>query len=528
MVVTYIMTVLIFMGIVFWPGFLLYTLCANSKDTDILEITVGSTAFGLSSLVIVCLILDSVWEISLVSVGCWVLFMSGAYIFKRPSTFKLIGMWEFIVIGLIFGYGFLLRSFSLFDALPQGQDAWVHLSFMHHIFETHHISQSIPWLELEKQANLVLYPPGSHCVGALLSSAFSDIPFSLIKGFFIAIGTSSCVSLYIVARKIMAKKTAALSALLVATFVPHMVMTTEIIAQALAIFLFPLVCYYFYKKNIVATSILLGGVIIMHHVTGFATVLSLITIAAVLSVQQKKWKWILSFLGVGVCGLVFSVFWWGQKSFDIMTKDFTSILRISESFSYHIQNISPLFIIFLMIGGVIALKKRYKEKYIFLISWGLALFLASQFPFPLKLGTHRFIHFFVFPGSILAAVGLLKIYSLVQYKMFLFLILLMFSAEYSQQFWPSIGEENFTASEWLEDSTLDSVVYVYGRYYVFVYVIAERQVYEIYDYDNPFEYSNTGYFYEDKAWVSHDIENFGQFDRVYACSKVVIVRITED
>jgi hypothetical protein len=527
---------LLILGFVLWPGFVLYTVCVGSRgittkkntnniNKNILETLVFSTAFGLSFLAIICPVLDIVWEISVISIGICVLFLSGLLLLTSITIPTKFEKWELLILGAVLGLAFVLRSYSLCDIIPEGQDAWVHLSFMHHIHSTHHIPQIIPWLAEETPLTLKLYPPGSHCLGALLSFPFQDLPLYMIKRVFIVIGAGSCLSLYVVVKQVSEKKVAFLSTLFVATFVPHMVNTTEITAQALGVFLFPVAYYFFYKRKIVAASVLLGGVILTHHITAIIAVLCMFTLTVSLFIREKKWEYIYLFFVVVVIAVILSSTWWGKLSFQTGMMGFGSNGVSLESFFENAGFFSPLFVIFSMIGFFVLLKEK-KEYSIFLLCWAIPLFLGSQFSVPLGFRSQRFIQFFVFPGSMLAALGLLKVKSVIPGKWFFILILLTFSFVYPPRFWPPTGEENVYATEWLQDSTLDSVVYVYGRYYIFVYVLADTPLYEISDYDNPFGYDKkTTYFYDDGEWLPHDIEELGQFDQVYSCSQVIISTI---
>ncbi|MGD2249954.1 MAG: hypothetical protein PVF58_16220 [Candidatus Methanofastidiosia archaeon] len=527
---------LLILGLVLWPGFVLYTVCVGSRgitkkknnknniNKNILETLVFSTAFGLSFLAVICPVLDIVWEISIISIGMCVLFLSGLLLVTPitiPTTFE---KWELLILGAVLGLAFVLRSSSLCDIIPEGQDAWVHLSFMHHIHSTHHIPHIIPWLAEETPLTLKLYPPGSHCLGALLSFPFQNLPLYLIKVVFIVIGTGSCLSLYVVVKQVSEKKVAILSTLVAAVFVPHMVNTTEITAQALGVFLFPVAYYFFYKRKIAAACILLGGIILVHHITAIIAVLCMFTLTLGLFVREKKWKYLYPFFVVVAIGVILSSTWWGQLSFQTGMMGFASNVS-SESFLENVELLSPLFVIFSMVGFFVLLKEK-KEYSLFLLCWAIPLFLGSQFSVPLGFRSQRFIQFFVFPGSFLAALGLLKVKSVIPGKWFIILILLTFSLGYPPRFWPPTGEENVYATEWIKDSSLDSVAYVYGRFYIFVYVLADTPLYEISDYDNPFGYDKkTTYFYDDGEWLPHDIEEFGQFDQVYSCSQVIISRI---
>jgi len=529
-VAQYIMVIL-FILILLWAGFILQHVLIGSND--ILEVTIYSTAFGLAFLAIVCVVLDFIWDISLISVGCSVILLSGLLFFRKPQkvTFSLKKVtfpnkWELFILLLIFCYGFLLRSNTLFDPLPKGQDAWAHMTFIQYIHCNHALPEFIPWIEPPRLVNLVTYPPGSHCISALLSQPFPDVSFTLTKIFFLSMGTGSVLSSYVVFKPLLGKKGGLLSIFFVAVFVPHMIMTTEITAEAVSIFIFPLIPYLFYKKKMVASGILLGGVIIIHHFTAFAAGISLLALAIIFFIRMRDTKYVFSFFGAALIGLALSAPWWSQQPFYLGIFYPSSSSAASQVlFNPYTEMVSPLFIVLSMIGVFIFLKNRDQEYYLFLITWSVALFISSQ-PTPIRFHPHRFLAFFIFPCSALASMGLLSIQRRLNKTLFVFLLLLIFSTGYPPHFWPSVGEDNMVATEWVQDSTLDSVVYVYGRHYIFVYSLSHRKMYEIVDFDDPFTYRvSPTYFYDDAAWVPHDITQFGQFDKLYSCSGVVIFRI---
>lgn len=509
--------------LLFWPGFVLQHVLIQSKDA--LEVFVYSTAFGLAFLTLICPVLDLMWGISFLSLSCSVVLLSGLLLVRKPAKLILPQKWEIVILVLILGYGFLLRSYTLFDILPEGQDAWRHLSFMYYIHQTHALPDFLPWAEPLTPVTIMMYPPGSHCIGALVSYPLESISFTVTKIFFIGLGTGSSLSAYIVFKQFLEKKTAVLSAFFVAVFTPHMIMTTEVTAEAVSIFVYPLVPYLFYKKKVAASAILLGGIMLIHHLTALAVVIPLFTMAVIFSF--KKREYLFSLFSVSVLSLLMTLPWWSQRTFHLawIGREM-AVKELSEAFFHpYIEMVSPLFIILSMIGFFIILKER-KEYSLFLIAWGVALFVASQPLFPVRVSSHRFLAFFIFPCSVMASLGLLKMRTYLK-PLFFVLILLVFSTGSPPHFWPTTGEENLLATQWVKDSTLDSVIYVYDPHYTFVYPLSARKIYGITDFDNPFDYEGT-YFYDDAAWVFHDISQFGQFDRLYSCSGVVIHRIEKD
>jgi hypothetical protein len=523
----YIAVFLVFVCLLFWPGFVLQSLFVRSKD--ILKIVVFSTAFGIAFLAIVCPVLDLIWDISLLSVSCSVVLLSGIFLLKKPyiSGMVLPKNWEILIIILIFSYGFLLRSYTLADFLPQGQDAWIHVSFMHYIHQYHELPRFLPGIEPLIPVTIHRYTPGSHCIGALLSYPLPELSFTVTKVFFITIGTGSILSFYTGFNPLLGKKVALLSSFFVATFLPHMVMTTEITAEALSIFLYPLIFYFFYKKHIAASSILLAGVVLIHHVTAFAVVIPLLVITIVYVIQFRDTKYFLSFFFTSVVALVLSLPWISHRLpylQEISTAMVSQTVR-ETFFNPYISMVSPLFIVLSMVGLFILLKQK-KEYYPFLISWGVSLFVATQVMVPMLFYVHRFLAFFIFPCSILASLGLLYVQNHLKNSLFVLLFLLVFSTGYPPHFWPSTGEDNLYATGWVQDSTLDPVFYVYGPNYTYVYPLSERRFYDITDFDDPFTYKSTPtYLYDDTGWVPHDISRFGRFDKLYSCSGVVIFRI---
>lgn len=520
-VASYIVVIL-FIFLLLWAGYVLQRVLIGSND--ILEVLVYSTAFGLAFLAIGCVVLDFMWNISLISVFCSVILLSGLFSFRKPQKVTFPDKWELFILLLIFTYGFLLRSNTLFDPLPKGQDAWAHLTFIQYIHNNHALPEFIPWIEPPRQVNLVTYPPGSHCISALLSQPLPAVSFTLTKVFFIGLGTGSVLSSYIVFKSLLGKKEGLLSAFFVGIFVPHMIMTTEITAEAVSVFIYPLIPYLFYKKKIVASGILLGGVILIHHFTAFAAVIPLCALTVIFFIQERDKIHIFSFFEAVVMALMLSAPWWSQQPFylGIFYPERTASAAVQVLFNPYVEMMSPLFVILSMIGVFILLKKRDKY-YLFLITWSVALFISSQ-PTPIRFHPHRFLAFFIFPCSALASMGLLEMQN--RFKILFVILLLIFSTGYPPHFWPSTGEDNLAATEWVQDSTLDSVMYVYGRHYIFVYALSQRKMYEIVDFDDPFTYGEAPtYFYDDASWVPHDISQFGQFDRLYSCSGVVIFRI---
>ena len=524
----YLLVLFFLIFLLLWPGFVLQSILIGSRH--ILEVFVYSTAFGIAFLTIICPILDLLWNISYLSVGTSVLLLSVLFIFKKPEkpSFVFPEKWELIIF-LILGYGFLLRSYTLFDYLPEGQDAWVHVSFIYFIHQTHALPQVVPWTAPPVPVTLVLYPPGSHCIGALLSEPFANLSFATTKVFFIGLGTLSVLSSYVVFRQLTSVRTALLSAFFVAVFTPHMIMTTEIIAESVAIFLYPLILYLFYQKKTAVSGILLGGVLLTHHVTAFAAVAPLLTLAIVMCIQQKSVKYFFSFLLTSFTALAVSCAWWLQHIVNVGLGEsmITSVGGKDIFFNPYSGVISSLFVVLSMVGFLVLLRDK-KNYYPLILSWGLTLFVGSQVVVPtmLRFTSLRFVAFFAFPGSFIASLGLLEIKKFIRKPFFILLLLLVFSCLEPPRFWPSPGEENMHAAAWLQNSTLDSVAYVYGPHYIFVYPLSDRKIYDITDYENPFtyEYSPT-YFYDDARWVPHDITEVGDFDKVYSCSQVVIFRI---
>jgi hypothetical protein len=526
-VAAYTMVLIFLLFLLFWPGFLLQRILVGSEAKSMLEVVVYSTAFGLAFLVIVCPLLNLVWNISLFSVSCSVILLSVLFFFSEPHKYTTPGRWELLILGLILGYGFLLRSYTLFDFLPEGQDAWVHISFIQYIHEHHALPLYLPWAEPLQPVDLVTYPPGAHCIGALLSQPLPTVSYPLTKVFFISLGTGSALSSYIVIKPLFSKKVGLLSTFFVAIFVPHMIMTTEVTAEAGSIFIYPLVLYLFYRGKMTASGILLGSIALIHHLTTFAVIIPLTAYVIIKLIQHKDTKYFLSSFKAAAVALAVSAPWWSQQSLPpgMFTVAPASAAASRSFFEPYIQMVSPLFILFSMIGVFILLKSK-KPHYIFLITWCVTLFLASQPGIPMMFHPHRFLAFFVFPCSVVASLGLLALQNHIKKVFFVLLLLLVFSTGSPPHFWPSVGEDNAAASEWVEDSTLDSVFYVHGHHYIFVYCLSDRKINRIIDFDNPFSYTPPPtYFYDDADWTPHDISRFGMFDRVYSCSGVVIYRI---
>ncbi len=514
-----IRVVLFLLGLVVWPGFVLQRIFVPSKD--FLETIVFSIGFGLAFLALLCPVLDLVWNISLVSVSFCVVCMSGLLFFRPLKRLQIVFKKYEIIIMLILVYGFLLRSFTLLDDLPRGQDAWIHLSFIQYTVETQELPHFVPWAEPLTPVSIDLYPPGVHCIAALLCQAVGVMSFTVLKVFFIAVGTGSCLSSYVCVKKLMGTDVALLSAVIVAAFVPHMIMTTEVIAEAVALFVFPLIVYMFYQEKWVPASVLLGAVILMHHLTAFAVVLSL----GVLSFVFYK-KYMLPFVGVCCISLVLSASWWSQVPFALAEPGVTNVVTTGRDifFDPYTGSVSPLFIVFSMIGFFILLKKRGDDSF-FILSWSIVLFIASQPVFPIKFLAWRYPAFFVFPCSVMASLGLLEVKKRLNNKIFVLLLVLL-AMGYPSYSWPGTGKENLLASTWMQESTLNPIYYAYGWNYVYVYTLSHKKMYEIADFNNPFDYTGkTTYFYDDLEWVPHDITRFGHYDRVYSCYSVVIHRI---
>lgn len=519
-----IQVALLLIFLLFWPGFVLQRVLIGTDDA--LEVFVFSTGFGLAFYTIMCPVLDVVWNISVIPFVCSIILLSGLLIFRKPQKIKFPEKWELFIIVLILCYGFLLRSYTLFDILPEGQDPWWHLSFIDHIHQTHALPQVLPWLEPERLVTIQIYPPGAHCIGALINEPLANISFPLTQAFFITLGTGSVLSSYVVFRKLLEKKVALLSTFFVAVFLPHMGMTTEITAQAVAIFSYPLVLYFFYKGKWIASGILLGAVILIHHLTALAVVFPLLTFAVV-CLLLKKWKYFLSFFLVSGIALALSAPWWMQRTLFLTwpQPEVVGGVVLEVLYNPYIEMISPLFVVLSMVGFFLFLKRR-GDFSLFLIVWAVVLFVAAEPASPIKFSNHRFLAFFVFPCSVMASMGFLEVKKRLKKIPFVLLLLLVFFA-YPPHFWSTTGEENLIANEWMEDSTLDSVFYVYGPRYTFVYPLSHRRIYRIYDFDNPFGYEGekAEYFYDDSLWIPHDISRFGEYDRVYSCFGVVIYRI---
>ncbi|MBU7035610.1 MAG: hypothetical protein HXS49_10500 [Theionarchaea archaeon] len=519
--------------VVMWPGFLLQRVLLKNKRA--LDILVYSTGFGLASMVIMCPLLDALWEISIVSIGAACGILSGILIavafYHDPPviTLKVSGRVRItrvhIVILLLVCYAFLLRSSTLFDPLPRGQDAWTHLSFISYIYQYKALPEVLPWIEPAVPVTLDLYPPGVHCVGALLSQAAGEISFSLLKAVFIGMGTATILSVYVGVRNLFDEKTALLSASVTAVFIPHMIMTSEITAQSLAIFMVPLILYVFYMKKWVAAGILLGAVILMHHLSAFAAVLSVGAVALTLS--SKKLEYLGYALGTGGTALAVSAPWWIHVPFRMSSIDAggsSSSYVGTGFFSPYLSVISPLTIVFCMIGVYIALTHISKKK-TFIFTWALVLFIASQPVFPIDFLPWRFPAFFILPGSVLASLGILSICSRIRTR-WCYALLFVALMAYPQQFWPGTDNDNLQATQWIDDSTLDPYFYVYGRNYTYIYPLSYHRMHIITDFDAPFSFGlSPAYFYDDADWVPHTLERFGQFDRIYSCGSIIIHRI---
>lgn len=519
-------TVLFFFILLFFAGYILQRYLIGAQS--LLEILVFSYAFGLSFIIVVCPVLDHVWEISLGSVTCAVLPLSILLVIKKSTPLTLPGKWELICIGCILLYGFLLRAYTLTDPLPQGQDAWRHLSFISSIYETGHLPQVVPWALPPLPVTIVMYPPGAHCMGALLSHAMGSVSFRFLTSVFILTATGSALSSYVVFRDLFGSKTALISSILIVSFLSHMVMSSEITAQSLSIFIFPLIPYFFYKTKYAACILLTGSVFLIHHFSAFSVIMSLFCITCGFMLKTKKFTYLLAFLLICGGSLLLSSPWWSHISLLLADTGLRSTASVPVtqplSLDPYTSMVSPLFILMSMIGFFIFLKKGEK-KYVLMIAWGLILFLATQPAFPIKFHEHRFLAFFIFPCSVMVASGLLSIRHRIHPALFIVLLLLL-CVRIPPQFWPSTGEVNLSANEWMGESTLDAVVYVYGPHYTFVYALSHRKIYEIADFDDPFssQYTPT-YFYDDAAWVPHDISQFGTYDKLYSCSTVSICRI---
>jgi hypothetical protein len=520
--------VILFLGVLlFWPGFLLQFILVDSKD--FLETCVFSTAFGLAFLAIICPVLDLIWNISVLSVFCSVILLSFLFLLRKPQKLPFKGKWEAILI-FVLAYGFLLRSSTLFDSLPRGQDAWVHISFIQYIYEMHSLPQTIPWREPVTAVTLYIYPPGAHCIAALLSEAAGEVSYAFLKVVFIVTGAGSALSSYVGSRRLFGEKVAVLSAACVAIFMPHMIMTSEITAQAISIFLYPLVVYLFYRGKWIPSGILFGAVILIHHVSAFALGISLGV--AVLTLSVKKVKYLLTLLGACGISLGVSAPWWSRVSVTLVEAvsqigyQSASALIGKRLFDPYTGMVSPLFIILSMIGFVLLLKKRTENAF-FIIAWALVLFIASQPVFPIVFLSWRFPAFFVFPCSVMTSLGLLELRKYLKKIFFVLLLLLVFSGHFLYS-WPTTGEENLVANEWIQDSLIDPVFYAYGPNYIYIYPLSHQRIYEIRDYDNPFNYETEAstYFYDDSNWVPHDVNRFGEYDKIYSCLGVVIHRIT--
>jgi len=519
-------TVLFFFLLLFFAGFILQHHLIGSQS--LCSIVIFSYACGLSYIILICPLLHHFWEISLLSVSCSVLPLSLLLLKKNPHSLILPGRWELFCIGGILLFGFLIRSYTLTDPLPQGQDTWRHLSFISAIYETHHLPQTVPWAVPPRPITIVMYPPGAHCIGALLSQAVGTISFPVITSFFILTATGSALSSFVIFQELFNTKSALLSSLLIVSFLPHMVMSSEITAQSLSIFLFPLIPYLFYRKKYPACILLTSAIFLIHHFSALSCVLTLFCIACGLTLYTKKVTTVAAFFLICGGALLLTSPWWSQVSLLMGNTGLqsTASVPVTQTLSLdpYTSMVSPLLVLLSMAGGFIFLKKR-NNVHVFILAWVLILFLATQPVFPVKFHEHRFLAFFIIPCSILASSGLLYIYKRIHPAFFVVLLLLL-CIQVPPQFWPSTGEENLAACEWMEDTTLDAVVHVYGPHYTYVYPLSHRKIYEITDFDNPFSssYAST-YFYDDAAWVPHDIQRFGTYDNIYSCSTVTIHRI---
>ncbi len=517
-----ILVLLFLVFLLFWPGFILQRIFVDADN--FMEVVVFSAAFGIAFLVLLCPVLDVVWNVSLLSVAVCTILFSGVYFLKGKKKFIFPDKWEVLLLILIFLYGFLLRFSGLLDSLPRGQDAWVHISFIQYTYETHELPQFIPWAEPPRLVTFALYPPGSHCLAALLAEAFGRFSFSLLRAFFIAVGAASIFPCYVVVKSFYGRKVGLLSSVFVAVFTPHIVMTTEITAQALSIFLYPLIIFLFYKEKWIPSGILLGAVILVHHFSAFVIVISLATVTLVF----LKKRYLLLLAGVSALSVGLSSPWWLRIPIVLVSEagvtEGPQQMVTQGFFDPYLSVVSPLFIFLTMIGFFVLLREKKRESF-FIIAWALVLFVASQPAFPVQFLPRRFPAFFIFPGSVMSSLGILELRRHVR-KFFVFILILMFF-NYPVFFWPSTGEENLVATQWVQNTTLDSIFYVYGWNYVYVYPLSQKKIYEISDFDHPFNYKGgkTSYFYDDSNWVPHDVNRFGRYDKVYSCFGVVIHRI---
>lgn len=526
-----VLTVLFFLVLLFFAGYNIQRILIGARS--LLSALVFSYAFGLSYIIVLCPILDLIWEITLSSVTCAVIPLSFLLFIRKPPSFTSLTSLtlpkkeELILIGLIFLYGVLLRAYTLTDPLSQGQDAWRHLSFILSIHDTSHLPQVVPWALPPLPVTIVMYPPGAHCIGALLSHAVGEVSFRFLESFFILTATGSALSSYVVFKELFDPKHALISSLLIASFMPHMVMSSEITAQSLAIFLFPLIPYFFYKEKYLACILLTSSTFLIHHFSAFSLIMSLFCIAFGFMLKTKKFTYFLAFFSICGSSLLLTSPWWSHVSLLLAnTVKPTAHVPVTQTISLdpYTATVSPLFILLSMIG-FFSFFRRKEKKYVLMIAWALILFLATQPAFPIKFHEHRFLAFFIFPCSVMAASGLLSVRHHIRPALFIILLLLL-CVRVPPQFWPSAGEENLSANGWLEESTLDPVVYVYGPHYTYVYALSQRKLYEITDFDDPFssQYAPT-YFYDDAAWVPHDVSRFGRHDKLYSCSTVSIHRI---
>jgi hypothetical protein len=305
-------------------------------------------------------------------------------------------------------------------------------------------------------------------------------------------------------------------------------MSSEITAQSLSIFLFPLIPYFFYKHRYAACILLTSSTVLIHHFSAFSVILSLFCIACGFTLTTKK----LSPIGVffAVCGsaLLLTSPWWSGVSLLLGNTGLrsTASVPVAQTLSLdpYTSMVSPLFILLSMVG-VFIFWKRGEKKYVLILTWTIILFLATQPAFPIKFHEHRFLAFLIIPCSLLASHGLLSLRDRIHPALFM-VVLLLLCVHIPPQFWPATGEENLLACTWMEESTLDTEVYVYGPHYTFVYPLSRRKIHEISDYDDPFASTHYPiYFYDDAAWVPHDTDRFGRYDIIYSCSTVTIIRI---
>lgn len=256
----------------------------------------------------------------------------------------------------------------------------------------------------------IFYPPLFHFLIAGLTLLFNANPFNVARILQPILAMSVILSFSYIAYKF--------NNLLVGISVGFFIMFSVFfqrfmlaLPENVALILFPIVIYYFYKsiqqsdyKYALISGILAGSILLIHALSAICLFLVVLTFVVMIKILRKQPVGYCFSIFLGCAALIASIWWLPLIiQYGIL---FKNVDAYSVSIFAYPNYFGTIPLIFAFFGGILMLKRR-KDKDILIFSWLISIIIFSElYLVNIPVLSNRILTFAVFPLMTMAGLGL--------------------------------------------------------------------------------------------------------------------------